>query len=403
MTAETLTDQDGATGGTVPGTAAEVAAAVHELIPGFRARADEADAERIMPRDSAEEMRAAGLARSLVPKVWGGSELTYDTWVDAVMEIAQVDASHAWCAQQMISNPTIVASFSREAQAAVWENGPDMIVAGSVPPLCQVTPVEGGYRVSGKSPFASGVANADWVFVSGFVADANGVPAHTLLLVPAGEYEIIDTWHVNAMRGTGSNTIVTEDVFVPAERTLAYGRIMSGETPGAEFLENPMYGLPFAAQTQCGYTATIIGAARGAAAYFRDWATTRTNSFGEKMAELPSVQVPLARIAADLDACEMLLRRVVDVTRRPEEITIELRARALRDCARVAEIGREAINTLIGVGGTAGYATTNPIQRAWRDINFAACHISLNAEKNHSYWGRVHLGVEDPTAGLAIY
>jgi alkylation response protein AidB-like acyl-CoA dehydrogenase len=109
------------------------------------------------------------------------------------------------------------------------------------------------------------------------------------------------------------------------------------------------------------------------------------------------VQVRLARAAADLDAAELLLRRAVDAACSPQKPSLELRARTMRDCSRAAELCVEVIDTLIGMSGTAGFAASHPIQRAWHDIHFAAMHVALNPEQNFGHFGRGELGLpRDP-------
>jgi 3-hydroxy-9,10-secoandrosta-1,3,5(10)-triene-9,17-dione monooxygenase len=141
----------------------------------------------------------------------------------------------------------------------------------------------------------------------------------------------------------------------------------------------------------------MLGAAQGAYEHFRDWTRTRKGPTGIPIAETTSIQVRLARTAADLDAAELLIRRIIDVSQSETRPTMELRARCMRDYARCSELTVGAIDTLIAMSGTAGFANAHPIQRAWRDIHFSAMHISLNLEGHYSHFGRMELGLpRDP-------
>ena len=142
----------------------------------------------------------------------------------------------------------------------------------------------------------------------------------------------------------------------------------------------------------------MLGAAQGAYAHFREWTKTRKAVDGSAVAEKTAVQVQMARAAADLDAAEMLLLRTTQVPDVPAEAAIPpLLARSIRDFARVSEMSVAAIDTLMALSGTAGFATSQPIQRAWRDIHFAATHISLNPEINYGHFGRTEFGLpRDP-------
>ena len=137
----------------------------------------------------------------------------------------------------------------------------------------------------------------------------------------------------------------------------------------------------------------MLGAAQGAYEMLRDWTKTRRGTGGVVLAEITSIQIRLARAAADLDAAELLLRRAVDTAQSPTPPSLQLRARSMRDFSRAAELCVGAIDTLMAMSGAAGFAASHPILRAWRDIHFAAMHVSLNLDQNFAHFGRTELGV----------
>jgi alkylation response protein AidB-like acyl-CoA dehydrogenase len=137
----------------------------------------------------------------------------------------------------------------------------------------------------------------------------------------------------------------------------------------------------------------MLGAAQGAYEIFREWSKTRRGTGGVVIADIASIQVRLARAAADLDAAELLLRRAVDVAQAPTPPSLELRARSMRDFSRASEFCVGAIDAIMAMSGTAAFTASHPIQRAWRDIHFAAMHVSLNSEQNFAHFGRTELGV----------
>jgi 3-hydroxy-9,10-secoandrosta-1,3,5(10)-triene-9,17-dione monooxygenase len=345
-----------------------------------------------------QELLDTGIARILMPLRFGGYGLGFDTWFDVVREISKVDASHGWCASLMIHHPHCIGQFPEEAQKAVWADGPDVAIAASFVPTAQITLVDEGYRVSGKSPFASGVGHSKWVFVGGLI-DVDGKPEWTFFLVPPGKYTVIDTWFTAGMCGTGSNTIVTEDTFVPKNWTLQLSDLREGKGPGGAINEGRVFRTPFISYAPLTFVTPMLGAAQGAYEHFREWTKVRKGPGGVSVADSMSIQVRLARTAADLDAAELLLRRAVEVSEATEPPTLELRARSMRDYSRAAELTVAAIDTLMSMSGTAGFGTSHPIQRAWRDIHFASMHISLNAENAYSHFGRMEFGLpRDPCA-----
>jgi 3-hydroxy-9,10-secoandrosta-1,3,5(10)-triene-9,17-dione monooxygenase len=366
---------------------------VRAIAPRFAQRAEAAENARRIPVESVQDMLATGLARILVPTRFGGYGLDFDTWLDTVLEISKFDASHGWCASLIVHHAHMIGLFPEEAQRAVWADGPDVAIAASFTPTTQVTPTAGGYRVSGQhSSFASGVDHSSWVMVGGIVQEE-----HTLFLIPPGEYTVRDTWSVTGMRGTGSNTIVTDDVFVPGSRTLRLSDLREGTVPGGALHDDPIFHIPFFYFAPLTFVTPMLGAAKGAYEHLREWTKTRKASDGTPVAEKASIQVRMARAAADLDAAELLLRRATQIRDESGTHTPILLARTIRDFSRASELVVAAIDSIIGMCGTAGFATSHPVQRAWRDIHLASMHISLNTETNYAHFGRLALGLaRDP-------
>jgi 3-hydroxy-9,10-secoandrosta-1,3,5(10)-triene-9,17-dione monooxygenase len=371
----------------------EVLARVRALTAGIRDGAAAAEEARTVPQETIDGLLAAGITRILIPPQYGGYGLSLDTWFEVVREIGKADASHAWCASLMIHHPHYLSQFPEAAQKAVWADGIDISIAASIQPVGRVTPVEGGYRVSGEFPFASGINHSRWLVVGSMVETEA-----TFFLIGPNDFKIKDTWFTNAMRATGSNTAVCDDVYVSESHTLALADVREGKTPGGKLHANPIYRAPWISYAPLTFATPMLGAAQGAYELFRDWTKSRRSGRGGfAIAEVTSVQVRLARAAADLDASELLLRRAIDVARAETPPSLALRARSMRDCSRAAELCVGVIDELIAMSGTAVFAAAHPLQRAWRDIHFAAMHVALNPEQNFSHFGRTEFGLpRDP-------
>jgi 3-hydroxy-9,10-secoandrosta-1,3,5(10)-triene-9,17-dione monooxygenase len=375
-----------------PATSQSLVEQIRRIVPRIRARAEAAETARQLPAESVREFLDLGLARMLVPPRFGGAGLGLDTWVEVVQQISKADASHGWCASLLVHHPHYLAQCSEEAQQAVWADGPDVPIAASIMPLAQVRTVDGGFRISGKSPFASGVGHCSWVFVGGMLA-SRGEPEWTLFLVQPGDYTVADTWFTAGMRATGSNTIVTDDVFVPASRMLRMADLREGAGPGSRLHDSDMYRAPLMSYAPLTFVVPMLGAAQGAYEAFREWTRTRPAGGGGLIADNANVQIRLARAAANLDAAELLMRRGLETATAPARPSLALRARSMRDYVRAGELATEAIDTLLALSGTAGFATSHPVQRAWRDIHFAAMHASLSLDRNYGHFGRMELGL----------
>jgi 3-hydroxy-9,10-secoandrosta-1,3,5(10)-triene-9,17-dione monooxygenase len=373
-------------------TKEEVLVRARALAPGFAKRAEAAETARRLPAESAKELIESGIARILVPPRFGGYGLGFDAWFEAMREISKTDASHGWFAGLIIHHALLIAQFPEEAQKAVLCDGPDVDIAASFAPVAQIRPEGDGYRVTGRSSFASGVDHSKWVVVGGMV-DIGGRPEWGFFLIRPGEFRIVYSWFTVGMRGTGSNTIVTENVFVPKSHTLLLSELREGKGPGGLLHDDRIYRTPFIAYAPLSFIAPMLGAAQGAFEYFREWTMHRKGPGGIAVAERTSIQVELARVGADLDAAELLVQRATEAAMAITPPTLSLRARSMRDYARAAELSVSAIDALTALSGTAGFAETHPIQRAWRDIHFAAMHISLNAENAYSHYGRLALGL----------
>ncbi len=370
---------------------------VRALLPAIRARAEESENNRSIPKESAQEFLDVGLARVLMPKRYGGMELGLQAWVDLSAEIGTADAAHAWCASLIMHHPHYLAQFPDAAQADVWGHGPDVALAATFTPTSKVELVKGGYRVSCAIPYLSGINHCSRVLIGGMIPTANGPPDWTLFLVPDGEFEVDDTWHTSGMRGTGSNTVVVKDAFVRADHTLRVADMRESTTPGAKLNAAPMFNAPWITYAALTFLAPMLGAARGALEDYRKGTAKKVSLFGSQVAEYTSIQVHVARAAANLDAADLLIRRCVDVAESPDATSEDLRARTYRDQTRASELIVDAIDMVMKISGAAGFASSSSIQRAWRDVHFAASHVSLNPEVAMAAWGRRQFGLDrDP-------
>lgn len=374
-----------------------ILAQARAMAPRFAARAAAAEEARRLPPESAEEMLDAGFARILLPRDIGGFGLGFDTWVEVVREISKADASHGWCASIIIHHAHLIAQFPDAAQQMVWRDGLDVAAAASFMPNVQAVPVEGGYRLSGKgSPFASGLDHSPWVMLGGLAHDGgakDGAPQVKFFLVGPRAYTVHDTWFTAGMRATGSKTVMVDNAFVPSGLVLSLADLRDGNTPGGARHASAIFHTPFFYYAPISFATPIVGAAQGAYEHFREWTKTRKAPDGDALADKTAVQVQMARAAADIDLAELLLRRAVHVVDAPDAYSPMLLARSVRDFARIAELCIAAIDTLIGLSGTAGFASSQPLQRAWRDIHFMSMHVCMNTETNFAHFGRMELGL----------
>ncbi|HUB76038.1 MAG TPA: acyl-CoA dehydrogenase family protein [Solirubrobacteraceae bacterium] len=368
-------------------TRSEVRRRAAALAGPLRERAAAAERAGRLAPESVAAMLDAGLARILVPERFGGYELGLGAWIDAVIEIAAADASHGWCASLLIHHPHYLAQFPLGAQEAVWADGPDVALATSLEPRCEAIADGDGYRLSGRSPFTSGILHSSWVLLGGMLPGAPPEPA--LFLVEAASCTVEETWATTAMRATGSNTVVSESVPVASERVLRIADLREGRTPGGQIHHGAIYSAPWMSYTPLTFATPLIGCGRRAIEELAP-------RLRERGGQPPAGPLALGRAHADLDAAELLIRRAAAAAEGDEPPSLELRARTMRDASRASELALAAIDAAVALSGSSGFAAGSALERAWRDAHFAASHVALNPSNNFAHWGRTALGLERP-------
>lgn len=375
------------------------------LIPALKSRARQTEIDRRVSAETIAMFRDADLFRVLQPKRFGGFEYDFGLLLEIIVELGRGCASSAWVYGLGAVHQWLIANFPIDAQEEVWGDDPNDIVTGSYAPSAHAKVEAGGFRVSGTWSFVSGVDNAKWSLVGVFIPPelAEDRPQAGFLLVPATDYVIEDNWNTYGLCGTGSKNIVLDDVFVPAHRKLTFKEASSGKSPGSAVHGNPLYRIPFLAAVPVSIAAPALGAAQGAIDDFLDTIRVRTTrgavaGAGARMAEFGSVQSRVAEAMACVDAAKLLLLRdceeVLSGVSAGNGISIDTRIRNRRDHAFSVRLAVQAVDALNSCTGGGGLFTNNVAQRAWRDANAAAKHISLNWDAVSTMVGQQAFGLE---------
>ncbi|MFG2644276.1 FAD-binding protein [Streptomyces sp. NPDC048370] len=252
---------------------------------------------RKVPEASVEELAATGFFKLLQPRAHGGHAADPVAFCTAVKEIAKACGSTGWVASVVGVHPWHVALYEPKAQEEVWGADPDARICSSYAPTGKVTPVDGGFTLTGRRHFSSGCDHTDRALLGGLVTDADGRPVDMrTFLVPRTAYRVDDVWDTVGLRGSGSNDVVCEDVFVPDHRALSFGPVTALDAPGLAANPEPLYRLPYASVFTTTISTPIVGIAEGA--YEGHVAATRERfrvSYGQQVAEDPFAQVRIAR------------------------------------------------------------------------------------------------------------
>ncbi|HGL6719187.1 acyl-CoA dehydrogenase family protein [Burkholderia contaminans] len=382
--------------------AATLIARAEALAPTLAGRAAQADAQGRIPAETIADMQAAGFFKVLQPKRYGGYELDPQAFFDIQMALARGCMSTAWVYGVVGVHNWQLALFDERAQQDVWGNDPATLIASTYMPVGRVTPVDGGFRLSGHWKFSSGSELCEWVFLGALVpaAVAGQPPEYRTFLLPKADYRIQQDWDVLGLRATGSHDIIVDDVFVPAYRTHKAIDGMMGTSPGLAVNDAPLFRLPFAQIFVRAVCTSCIGALQGALDDFTGYAATRVSAnSGAKTTDDPGAQNACANAAVAIDEMQVLLKRnfaelMASVTGGPA-VSIERRVHFRYQSAQVAERCAQAANALLRYAGGNGIYHRNPLVRRFLDLHAARAHYANNVDRFGQNLGAVMLGREN--------
>ncbi|MCE7002262.1 acyl-CoA dehydrogenase family protein [Kibdelosporangium philippinense] len=351
------------------------------------------DRDRRLTDRTVTALRDNGMLRLLVPKALGGHQVGMRTFVDVTAELGRGCTSTAWVTAVVNTGNFLIGLFTERARKEVWSDNPSACAAGILAPTATVEPVAGGIKVSGKWPYASGSQICDWAVV--------GVPHGevSLALLPMSELTVEDTWHVMGMRGTASNTIVAQGVFVPDHRLLPLGPVMGGAN-ATEFPSEPLYRTSVTGVLLL----SLLGAQLGTAVTARDFvvekAPKRAISTTSYPAQTQSVafQMDVAHATAKIDTAHLHVHRIAEMlddhARRGVLPDLTTRSRTRMDAAYASLQVKEAVDLLVSAHGTASFADFSPLQRIFRDVNVASRHAGTGIRIPQEIYGRALLGLD---------
>ncbi|MDE2561108.1 MAG: hypothetical protein KGL48_02575 [Sphingomonadales bacterium] len=346
-----------------------------------------------------EAIRQTGCLYHFVPKRYGGLEFDVDTFIDAMLPLSEGCASTGWVAAFCVEHNWMLSLFPQGAQDETFGGAfPYVVAPGVTAPPGNAEPVEGGFRLSGRWKWGTGIMHSDWVIVAGKLA-LDGPPQVRMFALPATEVEVLDTWFVDGMIATGSNDIACNDVFVPEHRSLDVTTMRTGTSPGARLhAHNPVYRVPMTPFLAVTAAISAIGAARSALAGFEERIGVRV-MYGTttRQDEKPAAHMRLGESAALTSAAELLIRdvgrRTVACVADGAEASLDLRIELRTQVALAVDMARKAIRLLADGAGSSSHLLSDPIQRAQRDINVMASHIVYDFDLATELLGRSRIGL----------
>ncbi|KMS67452.1 MULTISPECIES: acyl-CoA dehydrogenase family protein [Streptomyces] len=378
--------------------------ASREIAPVLRRTADAAERDSRLTPEAERALREAGLFRLGVPKRWGGEELAPADSLEVSAEVALACPSSAWVVMVAYVAQQIAASFGEQARQDLWGDGPDVPMCGVFGSVgVTAVPVEGGLLVSGSWAWASGSHQADWALLGVPLPGEPGAATDRgLALVPASALTIDKTWDMAGMRGTGSDTLIADKVFVPYHRLRRFADVVQGQG----LPEEPLYRIPPGSMTVVSM-GPLLGMARAVLQLTMEaveGGKPMAMSLHARLADSPSVQAALAEAATLIDSAYLHLRRSAEFigTAAASGTTPTLleRARVRMDAGHASTCLRQAVQALLTVSGAGSFSLTKTIQRHWRDLETASRHPTLNPGLAKEMYGRALVGDDRPVSPM---
>jgi 3-hydroxy-9,10-secoandrosta-1,3,5(10)-triene-9,17-dione monooxygenase len=380
----------------------------HALVPKLRERAVQTEEMRRLPPETEQDLHEAGLFRILQPKRVGGSELDYVALIDLADVVALADASVAWNLANLASHHWMLGMFDERAQDLVWKDNVNALIASSfVFPAGRATKVAGGYTLSGRWPFSSGVDSSTWNMLAGIVSSEDGADGleYRIFLLKQDDYKILDTWNSTGLKGTGSNDVEANNVFVPDYMTLAVKDVAGGATPGSTVNPGPLYALPVFALFPFVLSGAALGNSQACLDDYIEIARHRASTYNRaKLGDLQTTQIKIAEASAKIDAARLIMRETcigaMADARRGEIPKLAEKTKYRRDGAYAVNLCTEAVALLFSASGARGLYTAGALQRQFRDAHAINAHIAFSFDAAGTNYGRVALDL--PSENLTL-
>jgi len=371
-----------------------------ELGPLIADHAGAAERERRVPKAVIDALASAGIFHMFVPQVFGGGETDLASGVRVLEELSKADGSTGWVAMIGATTGVISAYLPEHVSREVYRPG---VITGGVVAARGTAVLEGdAYRVNGRWPFASGCEHSRWLACACMVREQGEREERAeqgevrMALFPASDVEIIDTWHVSGLRGTGSHDIAVTDALVPRD----YSYSMSSGPVQAGVL----YGFSLMGLLSVSVAAVALGIGRAALDEIREMAPKKTPVGRRKpLSEWSVAQVSLAEGVAALRAGRAFLFEAVaemwGTLERGAQPSTEERALVRLAASQAVQAAVRAVDIAYKLGGGSSIYESSRLQRQFRDIHTLTQHVMVGPSSFEAA-GRALLGQEVPPGFL---
>ena len=366
-----------------------------ELAARVAAEADRIDRERQIPPELADEIAEKGFFRLLVPRSLGGAELDYLEFLRIVQVFGEVDGSVGWCINQNNIFATNSARVNEQAAQEIWTHTRNVVTNGPPVSSAEALPVDGGYRLSGRWNFSSGIRHATWVAAlvpighrdQGDDASSDRRELRTLL-IPKEDVHIVDVWQVNGLRGTGSFSFEVDDLFVPGYRS--YSPSDGPREDGA------LYVIPTSLLFPSGFATVALGIARASLDAAIELAGVKLAD-QRMLRDKSTTQRQIGMAEANWSSARAFLREsassVWDGARKNHSLTTEERIRLRLSSTHAIRTAAEVVDVAYTVCGSNSIFSINPVQRRFQDVHVITQQVQGHLA-HYDTAGQFFLGLE---------
>jgi 3-hydroxy-9,10-secoandrosta-1,3,5(10)-triene-9,17-dione monooxygenase len=372
------------------------------MIPEVRERAHAAEKARRVPDETIAELHDNELFRIIQPRRVGGGEHDYYLLSETAAAIAGACCSTGWVFANLAVHSWMLAMWPEEAQNLVWGADERALISSSVIfPAGRAEAVDGGYLLTGRWPFCSGILHCEWIMFGALVSTGaqNQEAERRVFVVRTSDLEIIDTWDAMGLAATGSVDAACQKLFVPDFMTLPASATRGDLTPGSAVNPGPLYRQSVAGLFPNLIGTLMLGVAQGTWDLSVESLRERSaRSSGTKISELVPIQMKIAETGTQIDAARALLKSNFDESRRSAEAgempPVEAKLRWRRDGSHIVKLASDATNGLHQIAGAGALYSSGHLQRHVRDVASGLTHAHVSWEINAPAYGRVALGLE---------
>jgi alkylation response protein AidB-like acyl-CoA dehydrogenase len=374
------------------------------LAPRVRELADETERGRRLPPELVEAFGRGGIFRMLVPRRFGGGEAGVATMIATLEALSRADGSAGWCAMIGATSGVVAAYLPESDAREIYGSDPHVVSGGVFAPHGRAVAADGGYRLSGRWPFASGCEHCGWLMAGAVVIEdgkprllPSGMPDSRLMLFPHSQAKIVDTWNVSGLRGTGSHDLEIHDLFVPAGRSTS----IIADRPREQ---GPLYRFPVFGLLALGGAAVALGIARASIDELVRLAAAKVPTGGRRrLSERGVVQTELAEAEAMIGSARAFLfeacAQAWQAASAASELPIAARARLRLAATHATATSAKVVDLMYNAGGGTSIYAGSPLQRCFRDVHVVTQHVMI-ARATLELVGRILFGLETDTSML---